>query len=77
MKKPKVITNGNRSRKSKKRATKPVVEIPTTVDLIAKGYEWICPACQEYNETIEAVYLVSCRKCEKQYTVSTVESAYE
>ena len=63
--------------KGKRGTTKPVAEIPTTVDLIAKGYEWICPSCQEYNETIEAVYLVACHKCKKQYTVSTVESAYK
>jgi hypothetical protein len=32
-----------------------------TVDLIASGYEWICPHCDKLNHEIEATETVMCR----------------
>ena len=48
-----------------------------TVDLIASGYEWMCPNCDEQNEEIEVLISVTCRKCKQTFGINTVEHAYE
>lgn len=30
------------------------------VDIIAKGYEWICPSCGAYNTEVEHTEIVEC-----------------
>ena len=39
------------------------------VDLIASGYEWICPKCQFYNWSTGLVTEVECTGCERKFTV--------
>jgi len=33
------------------------------VDLIASGYEWICPKCDTFNTEIEITEKVTCPEC--------------
>jgi hypothetical protein len=48
-------------------------ELPT-VDLIASGYEWICPDpdCETFNETIQVEETVTCKNCRMTYQVGEV-----
>jgi len=47
-----------------------------SVDLIASGYEWICPRCNELNREIETLEVVTCRNCQNgSFTVGTVNHA--
>lgn len=36
---------------------------PTKITLVARGYEWICPACGEHNTQPEATDHVTCLNC--------------
>ena len=49
-----------------------------TVDLIASGYEWICPDpdCDALNHEIEIKDVVTCKECDKEYSVNSVEHAF-
>lgn len=47
-----------------------------TVDLIAMGYEWKCPECENFNETIEILEVVECSNCGRKFRVFKVEHAY-
>ena len=47
-----------------------------TVDMIASGYEWICPDCEWFNKEIEIECEVSCSNCSKTFEVGVVEHAY-
>lgn len=48
-----------------------------TVDLIASGYEWICPKCAYVvNREIEITETVQCRKCKQVYETNPAEHAY-
>lgn len=38
-----------------------------TVDLIASGYEWICPDCTVCVQEIEATDTVTCPKCKRTF----------
>ena len=39
------------------------------VELIASGYEWVCPNCDTYVEEIEILKFVLCPECEKEFGV--------
>jgi hypothetical protein len=47
-----------------------------TVDLIASGYEWICPGFQQLNNEIEITAKVSCKGYERIFSVKDSEHAY-
>ena len=40
-----------------------------SVQLIASGYEWICPDCNSFNKEIEVTERVKCHSCKKTYAV--------
>jgi hypothetical protein len=40
-----------------------VPEEAEKVDLIASGYEWICPKCDTENREIEVTEFVTCKEC--------------
>lgn len=46
-----------------------------TVDLVASGYEWICPNCDHFNHEIEANAEVTCRECGRTYETNPPEHA--
>jgi hypothetical protein len=46
-----------------------------TVDLIASGYEWICPHCERYNLEIEVTSRVTCVGCGKTFETNPPEHA--
>ena len=41
------------------------------VDLIASGYEWVCPNCELLNKEIEIPHseIVECNNCGEKYEV--------
>jgi len=45
-----------------------------TVTLLASGYDWTCPMCEENNHTIEAKERVKCQFCDSEF-VTVVEHA--
>lgn len=47
-----------------------------SVELIASGYEWVCPHCDILNKEIEVPVRVTCRKCRSQLRVRNAEHAY-
>ena len=46
-----------------------------TVDLIAAGYEWICPNCDKNNSEIEVVEKVLCNECQLEFKVTDYDHA--
>ena len=42
------------------------------VDLIASGYEWVCPKCLDYNKEIETKESVICQCCGRTLEVGDV-----
>ena len=48
-----------------------------TVDIIASGYEWICPICETYNTNIECPEIVTCEneKCRQSFFTKPPEHA--
>jgi hypothetical protein len=46
-----------------------------SVDIIASGYEWICPFCETHNEEIEVKEKVKCIKCKKVFETNPAEHA--
>jgi uncharacterized protein (DUF983 family) len=40
------------------------------VELIASGYEWTCPECEELKTEIEIKETVECKECGKQFSVA-------
>ena len=46
-----------------------------TVDMIASGYEWVCPTCDEMNLTIETGEIVVCQNCKEKFKVGNIEHA--
>lgn len=48
-----------------------------TVDLIASGYEFVCPYCDALNKLIEVPsdLIVRCKKCGKRANVSDYHHA--
>ena len=48
-----------------------------TVELIAAGYEWTCPACDQSNKEIEVKKSVQCKSCEREFEVEDYEHAFD
>jgi transcription initiation factor TFIIIB Brf1 subunit/transcription initiation factor TFIIB len=46
------------------------------VDLIASGYEWICPECDHRNTEIEIREEVVCKECGEICEVNQTHHAY-
>ena len=46
------------------------------VDVIASGYEWVCPVCGELNKEIEYLENYTCGRCKKNVETSPPEHAY-
>lgn len=48
-----------------------------SVELIALGYEWICPLCGRLNVEIEVTEKVKCKdkRCKKRYEVEEYHHA--
>lgn len=46
-----------------------------TVDVIASGYEWICPACEKLNNEIEVLERVKCGRCQRTFDANPPEHA--
>jgi hypothetical protein len=51
-------------------------EEENSVELIASGYEWICPDCNQFNKEIEVLSHVTCSECRKGFYVSDYLHAY-
>lgn len=49
-----------------------------TVDIIASGYEWICPACDTLNKEMEYTEQVNCGnpQCFTEFETNPPEHAY-
>ena len=48
----------------------------STVELIASGYEWVCPHCGHLNYEIEIIERVQCKKCEARFNTNPAEHTY-
>lgn len=46
------------------------------VDLIASGYEWVCPDCETLNKEIEVKETVTCSGCGHTFDANPPEHAY-
>ena len=46
------------------------------VDIIASGYEWICPDCETLNREIEITEIVKCACCDAEFETDLPEHAY-
>lgn len=46
------------------------------VDMIASGYEWICPNCGKLNYEIEWKSKVQCADCKKKFETDFPEHAF-
>lgn len=46
-----------------------------TVEIIASGYEWICPDCKHYNKEIEVTEHVTCEECKTKHEVKEFHHA--
>lgn len=46
------------------------------VDIIASGYEWICPDCETFNTEIEITETVKCVCCDAEFETAPAEHAY-
>jgi DNA-directed RNA polymerase subunit RPC12/RpoP len=51
--------------------------IATKVDLIASGYEWECPKCDQLNKEIEVTENVTCEECKSVFEVADYHHACE
>jgi len=47
-----------------------------TVNIIASGYEWICPQCETLNREIEIKKNVKCVCCDAEYETNPAEHAF-
>lgn len=54
-------------------------EFNEPVDIIASGYEWICPKCQSYNSLIAWQPSVTCRnpQCAESFPTNVPEHAID
>lgn len=48
---------------------------PNTVDLIASGYQWICPKCKTHNKEIEITEEVTCENCDTKFELGDYHHA--
>jgi len=46
------------------------------VDVIASGYEWICPKCDKLNREIEYKEFYVCQDCEQEVRADIPEHTY-
>jgi rubrerythrin len=46
-----------------------------SVDIIASGYEWICPICGHYQKEIEVLEIVTCNICGESFFTNPPEHA--
>ena len=49
---------------------------PEAVDLIASGYEWICPVCNTLNHEIETKNAVTCATCQSELGTDETHHAF-
>ena len=47
----------------------------SSVELIASGYDWVCPVCDHSNHEIEVTEYVVCSKCSCGFPVSEYHHA--
>ncbi len=49
------------------------------VNLIASGYEWICPECERFNTEIEVTETVICKglDCRAEFETTPPEHVYK
>ena len=56
---------------------KKIKDIDEYVDLIASGYEWVCPQCDRLNKEIDASnQFVKCENCKNSFEVMDIDHAY-
>jgi len=46
------------------------------VEVIASGYEWTCPECDELNKEIEYRGVYTCQNCGREVEADSPEHAY-
>ena len=46
------------------------------VELIAAGYEWVCPLCDALNREIEVTEKVYCPECDEWFEVADYYHAH-
>jgi len=46
------------------------------IDMIASGYEWVCPLCDIVHNEDAPKDEVACSKCDTTFTVGEVHHAY-
>lgn len=51
-------------------------ELSNAVDMIASGYEWVCPNCGVLNPEIEHTPTVTCKSCQRLFPTNPPEHAY-
>jgi uncharacterized CHY-type Zn-finger protein len=51
------------------------LDMDETVDVIASGYEWVCPKCEHYNTEIEYTEQVQCSVCRRVFETNPPEHA--
>ena len=51
------------------------LDMSRTVDVIASGYEWICPKCEYFNKEIEHTEQVQCNQCRRVFETNPPEHA--
>lgn len=47
-----------------------------TIDIIASGYEWICPDCGAFNKETGVHEIVECSGCGKEFETNPPEHAF-
>lgn len=45
------------------------------IELIASGYEWICPKCEHLNKEIEVLENLVCAQCKETFVMSDYHHA--
>ncbi len=45
------------------------------VEIIASGYEWICPYCEQFHRILETTEEVKCQRCHRRYKVTDIHDA--
>ena len=53
------------------------IDLPESVDVVASGYEWVCPFCDLLNKDIEHKTEVTCQSCLVTYEAEPPNHAYE
>ena len=51
-------------------------EIPESVTIIASGYDWLCPNCDDWRHEAEAYDNVTCPECGTNYDVDETNHAF-